>query len=132
MFWKVLLVFALYIVTVLWGSVGIIIPLIVVRFANPLIKHLGKLGMIDEKAARKRTRFTVLLWLVMDIVAVVVLILIGNRFVWIGAALGCISTLLFGFRKTGRNMANKDDFVKSYGIYITGDPEAVCAEIARF
>lgn len=132
MFWNYVLSFALVVVTILWGSYGVIIPLIVVRFANPLIRHLDNKGMINGIAARKRNRFTIMLWLIMDIVAITVICIIGNHYVWIGFGIGVLYILLFGVGKTGRNTNNKQDFIRSYSMYFIGNPEKVVDEIIAF
>ena len=132
MFWNYVIVAALFILTTLWSSYAIIIPLIVLRFANPLIKHLDKLGMIDGKSARSRNRKTVWIWLVMNIVALAVLFIISNHYVWLGAGIGLLWVILFGLRKTGRTTNNKKDFIDSYARFFTGDIEIIAGEIAKF
>ena len=124
MFWNYLIAFVMVWVSIFWASFGITIPMIILRFANPLIGYLDVRHLINGKAARKRNALTLLIWFIIDVVYIGVILLVGNVYVIVGAGIGLLLNLIFGAGKTGKTNDNMSEFIQSYGNYFTTDDES--------
>lgn len=105
-------------------SYGVIAPLIVIRTALPITKHLCKQGLISEYNARmanKQSAFTICFWLILDIVAVVLLCLYANTYVWVGFAIGFVLSFFLGIGRTGPITDNIADYVNSYNRFLPSE-----------
>lgn len=117
MFWNYVIAFGGFIVGMLLCSWGVIGVGCVLFTSYPLIKRLEKVNLIDAKSARERNRFTLILWITIDIAAGFLLkaaMSWNDWFVW-GVLVGIGVCFLFSCGKlTPRTEANKQDFVQSY------------------
>lgn len=136
MFWNYVIAFGGFIVGMLLCSWGVIGVGCVLFTSYPLIKRLEKVNLIDAKSARARNRFTLILWVTIDIAAGFLLkaaMSWNDWFVW-GVLVGIGVCFLFSCGKlTPRTEANKEDFMRSYQQFFSkGDEEAAAIMVAYY
>lgn len=98
-------------------SFGVIAPLIVIRTALPITKHLYKQGLVYElglKKAKQQSAFTIFFWFIIDIVAIALLCMYGNIYVCFGFSFGFTFSFFPGIGRTGPITDNIADYLKSY------------------
>lgn len=122
-----------YFVGTIICSYGVIAPLIVIRTAIPITKHLRNENLIyskDAKKAHMQSAFTICFWIIIDIIAVVLLILYANTFMKVGFAIGFVFSFLTGIGQTGFNMNNMSDYLSSYRRFLPSEnAEKIVAEL---
>ena len=111
----IIILVVVFLVSVVWASFGVIVPLIVLRTGFPLIKALEKDNLINGIFAKRSCYKTLIFWGIIDIIIIILMILFANAFAWIGFGIGLLLALLIGVSKTGPNANNKEDFMRSYG-----------------
>lgn len=104
-----------------WCAYGIIAPLICLRFGIPATNYLQGKAAVDCGAIRKKYWLSVLFWLVVDAVGVLLVVRYAS-YVWAyGIAAGAFITFVSGVGKTGINMANISDYVRTNAKWIEED-----------
>lgn len=136
MFWNYVIAFGGFIVGMFICSWGVIGVGCVLFTSYPLIKRLEKADLIDGKSARARNRFTLILWLAIDVAVGFLLkaALSWNEWIVWGALAGIGVCFLFSCGKmTPRTEANKEDFMRSYQQFFSRkDAEAAAIMVAYY
>ena len=109
--------FLFYLVGISVCSFGVISPLIVIRTAIPITRHLLNQKLMYPhlaKEANRRSAFTICFWIVLDIIVITLLILFATLYMQIGFAIGFVVALVSGIGKTGPTTNNIADYASSY------------------
>lgn len=94
----------------LWAAYGIIAPIIVLRVTFPVTLALEQVVPIDGDAIRKKSRFTIIFWLIADLIVVWLVVNLGGSLLKIFTILGVLFALITGLKKTGRSIENIQDY----------------------
>ena len=122
------LVLAIYFAATWWVSFGIIAPIIVLRVTFPCTLALERVVRIDGDMIRKKSRMTLWLWGIIDIIVIAFVTLIGGSLIKLPVGAAFIITMLSGLKKTGRNLENIHDYFKGNLQFIHEDDRERAAE----
>jgi hypothetical protein len=109
---------AVYFVASAWISYGIIAPIIVLRVSFPCTLALERVVRIDGDSIRKKSRFTLWFWGIIDVIIITLLTVFGGTLMKAAVGVAAIVALLTGLKKTGRTLANTHDYYKGNYQYI--------------
>ena len=104
-----------------WAAYGIIAPLTVLRVTFPVTLALERVVPIDGDAIRRKSRFTLIFWGIVDAVVILLVVNLGGSLLRIFTIIGVLFALVTGLKKTGRNEANISDYYNVNYQYINKD-----------
>ena len=130
MFWQIVIAILLLCVGYLIGSYGIIQMLIVLRFGLPTVNKIRKAGVVTGIATmRKIYTFTLVLWSTITAIAVILVVLFATQIEEYAFFAAIVLCLLIGFKSTGANTDNMDDFMMMFTKYSCKNDDPVIASV---
>lgn len=103
----------IYLVASFWACYGIIPLVITLRVGIPVTLALEQVVRIDGETIRKKYKFTLWFWGIIDTVIILLIVMFGGGLLKIIVCISVLLVLLRGLKQTGINKENISDYYQS-------------------